>query len=113
MALPFPLDQFSPTSHVIDTTSMISMEHSGALTHARKLVEERYKQSQDQRPSADADETLESAGVDLLFRGLRLVSASDTEALERGHAVMDALYAALRAELGSSATQEEERRGPL
>ena len=46
--------------------------------------------------TADADETLESAGVDLVFRGLRLVSASDDEALERGYVLMDALYAALR-----------------
>lgn len=47
--------------------------------------------------TADADETLESAGVDLLFRGLRLVSASDEQALERGALVMDALYEALKA----------------
>jgi hypothetical protein len=45
--------------------------------------------------TADVDETLESAGVDLLFRGLRLVSASDEETLERGYLIMDALYAAL------------------
>ena len=47
--------------------------------------------------TADADETLESPGIDLLFRGLRLVSASDEEALERGAVVMEALYAALEA----------------
>jgi hypothetical protein len=46
--------------------------------------------------TADADETLESAGVDLVFRGLRLVSASDEETLERGYVLMDALYAALQ-----------------
>ena len=45
---------------------------------------------------ADADETLESPGIDLLFRGLRLVSDSDEQALERGYLVMDALYAALK-----------------
>jgi hypothetical protein len=47
--------------------------------------------------TADADETLESPGIDLLFRGLRLVSESDEQALERGSLVMDALYAALKA----------------
>jgi hypothetical protein len=46
---------------------------------------------------ADADETLESPGVDLLFYGLRLVSESDQETLDRGYIVMDALYAALKA----------------
>ncbi|MCW3096551.1 MAG: hypothetical protein JWL77_2169, partial [Chthonomonadaceae bacterium] len=48
--------------------------------------------------TADADETLESPGIDLLFRGLRLVSESDAQALERGHLIMEALYAALTAE---------------
>jgi len=48
--------------------------------------------------TADADETLESSGVDLLFRGLRLVSLSDDETLERGYIIMDALYAAICAE---------------
>jgi hypothetical protein len=46
---------------------------------------------------ADADETLESPGIDLLFHGLRLVSESDEQTLERGYLVMDALYAALKA----------------
>jgi len=45
--------------------------------------------------TADADETLESPGIDVLFRGLRLVSESDDQALERGLIIMDALYAAL------------------
>lgn len=45
--------------------------------------------------TADADETLESVGIDLLFRGLRLVSSSDEETLERGYLIMNALYAAL------------------
>ena len=49
--------------------------------------------------TADADETLESPGIDLLFRGLRLVSDSDAEALERGYLVMDALYAAIRSDM--------------
>jgi hypothetical protein len=48
--------------------------------------------------TADADETLESAGIDLLFRGLRLVSQSDVETLERGYLIMNALYAALQSE---------------
>ena len=48
--------------------------------------------------TADADETLESAGIDLLFRGLRLVCDSDEETLERGYLIMNALYAALESE---------------
>lgn len=48
--------------------------------------------------TADADETLESAGIDTLFRGLRLVSDSDAETLERGYLIMDALYAAIQSE---------------
>src|SRR5579862_3976441 len=48
--------------------------------------------------TTDADETLESAGIDLLFHGLRLVSESDEQALERGYLIMDALYAALQGE---------------
>jgi hypothetical protein len=47
--------------------------------------------------TADADETLESPGIDLLFRGLRLIAESDAQALDRGAVVMDALYAALEA----------------
>jgi hypothetical protein len=50
--------------------------------------------------TADADETLESAGLDLLFRGLRLVSESDEETLDRGYIVMDALYAAVKETIG-------------
>ena len=46
--------------------------------------------------TADADETLESAGIDLVFQGLRLVSSSDEEALEHGYLIMNALYAAVR-----------------
>jgi hypothetical protein len=48
--------------------------------------------------TADADETLESAGIDLLFRGLRLTSTSDQETMERGYILMDALYAGIKAE---------------
>lgn len=46
--------------------------------------------------TADADETLESPGIDLLFRGLRMISESDEQALERGFMVMEALYASLK-----------------
>ena len=49
--------------------------------------------------TTDADETLESPGVDLLFRGLRLVSASDEETLERGYIIMDAIYAAIKEDM--------------
>jgi hypothetical protein len=45
--------------------------------------------------TSDADETLESPGIDLLFRGLRLISESDDQALERGYMLMEALYASL------------------
>ncbi|HLJ56979.1 MAG TPA: chromate resistance protein ChrB domain-containing protein [Chthonomonadaceae bacterium] len=45
---------------------------------------------------ADADVTLESAGIDLLFKGLRLVSDSDEQAIERGFLIMDALAAAVK-----------------
>jgi hypothetical protein len=33
--------------------------------------------------TADADETLDSPGIDLPFRGLRLISENDEQALER------------------------------
>ena len=46
--------------------------------------------------TADADETLESPGIDLLFRGLRMISESDAQALERGYMVMEALYTGLK-----------------
>ncbi len=52
--------------------------------------------------TADVDETLESPGIDLVFRGLRLVSRSDDEAVERGYVIMDALYAALKQQRGKS-----------
>lgn len=55
--------------------------------------------------TADSDETLESPGIDLLFRGLRLSAASDQEAIERGCIVMDALYAALSAIDSAGATR--------
>jgi len=45
--------------------------------------------------TADSDETLESPGFDLLFQGVRLISNSDQEAIERGYVIMDALFAAI------------------
>lgn len=48
--------------------------------------------------TADADETLESPGIDLLFRGLHLVCGSDEETIERGYLIMNALYAAIQNE---------------
>lgn len=45
--------------------------------------------------TADIDETLESPGIDLLFRGLRAIARDDAQAVEYGYLVMDALYAAL------------------
>ena len=51
--------------------------------------------------TADSDETLESPGIDLVFRGLRLVSKSDDEAIARGCLIMDALYAALQQQGGN------------
>jgi len=44
---------------------------------------------------ADADETLESPGINLVFRALRLACDSDEQALERGSVIMDGLYQAL------------------
>lgn len=40
-------------------------------------------------------------GLDLICRGLRLISADDHTAIERGRLVYNALYAQLKAELGS------------
>ena len=48
-----------------------------------------------------------AAGLDLICRGLRLVSPDDQAALERGKLVYDALYAQLASEL----IQEERGRG--
>ena len=44
--------------------------------------------------------TLEAAaqGLDIICRGIRLTSPSDTVALERGGTIYDALYAALKAD---------------
>lgn len=42
-----------------------------------------------------------AAGLDLLCEGLRLISADDSTALDRGAMVYDALYARLSAELRS------------
>lgn len=57
--------------------------------------------------TSDADETLESAGIDLLFRGLRLISETDAETFQRGMLVMDALYAAVRERLPHSAKESD------
>lgn len=50
------------------------------------------------------DMTVEPAapGLDLICRGLRLISADDRSALERGATVYDALYAQLRSEESGS-----------
>ena len=45
--------------------------------------------------TSDADETLESPGIDLLFKGLRLIAPDDHQAIAHGSLVLDALYAAL------------------
>ena len=57
---------------------------------------------------ADSDETLESPGIDMVFRGLRLISESDEQTLERGFIIMDALYAALS---GDPAVTQQEQDG--
>jgi hypothetical protein len=41
-----------------------------------------------------------AAGLDLVCEGLRLISADDREAIERGRVVYDALYARLSREPG-------------
>lgn len=46
--------------------------------------------------ATDFDSTLESPGIDLAFRGLRLISASDDECIERSDLLMDALYSAIK-----------------
>jgi hypothetical protein len=46
---------------------------------------------------ASADETLEAAGFDLIFRGLRQASADDHETLERGAVLLDGVYEVLAA----------------
>ena len=48
-----------------------------------------------------------AAGLDLICRGLRLVSPDDQVALERGRLIYDALYA----QLASEPIQYEERQG--
>jgi hypothetical protein len=45
---------------------------------------------------ASADETLEGAGLNLLFRGLRLTQPDDHKILEQAFPIFDALYAALK-----------------
>ncbi|MBS0162616.1 MAG: chromate resistance protein [Nitrospira sp.] len=44
----------------------------------------------------DFDSSLESPGIDLAFRAIRLSSASDQEAIDRGCQFMDGLYAAIK-----------------
>jgi hypothetical protein len=58
----------------------------------------RIIRSADLLPSAD--DTLEGAGVDLVFRGLGLTIADDHERLAAAGPILDGLYAALRARLG-------------
>lgn len=43
-----------------------------------------------------------AAGLDLICEGLRLISADDQTALDRGAVVYDALYARLAAEMGQA-----------
>lgn len=43
----------------------------------------------------DFDSALESPGIDLAFRAIRLTSASDEEAIEQGSRFMDGLYTAI------------------
>ena len=43
-----------------------------------------------------------ATGLDLICEGLRLISKDDQEAIERGRAVYDALYARLQHDAGSS-----------
>jgi len=43
----------------------------------------------------DFDASLESPGIDLLMRGMRLTASSDYEALVRGDLVMNSLYEAI------------------
>lgn len=47
----------------------------------------------------DASVEPAAAGLDLLCRGLRLTSADDTVALERGRLLYDALYAQLKQDM--------------
>lgn len=44
----------------------------------------------------DFDSTLESPGIDLAFRAIRLSSTSDQEAIERGFRFMEGLYTAIK-----------------
>ena len=43
-----------------------------------------------------------ATGLDLICEGLRLISKDDQEAIERGRAVYDGLYARLQHDIGSS-----------
>ena len=44
----------------------------------------------------DMDSALESPGIDLAFRAIRLSTASDAEAIDRGCQFMDGLYTAIK-----------------
>lgn len=49
-----------------------------------------------------------AAGLDLICEGLRLISKDDREAIERGRAVYDALYARFLRDAGSSHPNEQQ-----
>ncbi len=59
------------------------LEQIGDIIHGADIIE-------------DFDATLESPGIDLAFRGIRLTSASDEEAIDQGCRFMDGLYAAIK-----------------
>ncbi len=58
----------------------------------------RIIRSADLLPSAD--ETLEGAGLDLVFRGLGVTIADDRERLAAAEPILDGVYVALQARLG-------------
>lgn len=49
-----------------------------------------------------------ATGLDLICEGLRLISKDDREAIERGRAVYDALYARLQHDIGSSELNKQQ-----
>lgn len=59
---------------------------------------------------ASADETLEGAGFDLIFRGLRQACVDDREILERGGVLLDGVYQVLAGRRARS--RPGDRRGP-
>ena len=48
------------------------------------------------RGERDSHHPKKSLRIDLICRGIRLISADDQKALDRGAVIYDALYAALR-----------------